>query len=167
MLSSPTLKIFSKAAYHWKHLLMMWAALLWYVVKYIEFLKDRVTAHCQILNDCICRLWQWLYSVTDTFKVPGFIGVSGLVHMTKFLSKKQQDTFSSRKLSRNSTSQKESKFSISSTGVSNWLVQFLDRLVSDEKLERVYAKKPALAQNKVWDGSKSSICNGDNTFLKL
>ena len=58
-------------------------------------------------------------------------------------------TFSPRKLSRNSTSQKESKFSISLTGVSNWLIEFLVGLVSDEKLERVYAKKPALAQNKV------------------
>ena len=44
---------------------------------------------------------------------------------------------------------KENKFSFSSTGVSNWLVVFLVGQVFDEKLKRVYAKKPAHAQNKV------------------
>ena len=48
-----------------------------------------------------------------------------------------------------------------------WLVEILDGLVFNEKLGRLYAKKLALAQIKVGDGSKSSICNGDNTFLKL
>ena len=58
-----------------------------------------------------------------------------------FLPRKPVVCTFSRKLSR--------KFSISSTGVSNWLVEFLVGLVSDEKLERVYAKKPTLAHNKV------------------
>ena len=52
-------------------------------------------------------------------------------------------------------------------GSLNLLVVFLVGLVFDEKLERVYAKKPTLAQNKVLEGSKSSICNGENTFFKL
>ena len=66
-------------------------------------------------------------------------------------------TFSSRKLTRTSSSQKESKFSISSSGVQIWLAEVLDGLVYDEQLGRLYANKSAHAQIKVVDGSATSV----------
>ena len=42
-------------------------------------------------------------------------------------------------------------------GSLNFLAVFLVGLVFDEKHDRVYAKKPAHAQNKVWDGSAPSV----------